>query len=217
MASQGAIWIAYGYSSLREASQSIQEYQSKTLPAFPPPSYARVALVCEEMTQLSKVQHVIREDLSFGARQSKVLLDLLTPYDHTVYMDADTRVKSIDILKGFNILKAGWDLVVAPSRRQGSDVFGHISQEEREYTFNGLRNKQAIQLQAGVMWFSNSPRVASLFDAWRTEWNIFKQHDQAALVRAIDKVPIKIWLLGKDWNSRRGAVVDHLFGRAIMK
>ena len=216
MTSQGAIWIAYGNSSLREATKAITEYQAITSPAYTPPSFASVTLICEEMTHLNRLQHVLREDISFGARQSKVMLDLLTPYDHTVYMDADTRVKSIDILKGFQMLQAGWDLVIAPSKRQGSDVFGHIDQEEREYTFERLRNKQAIQLQAGVMWFSNSPRIASLFDAWRKEWNIFKHHDQAALARALDRVPVRIWLLGHDWNGRRGTVVDHLFGRAIM-
>ena len=212
----GAVWIAYGHSSLREVHNAIVEYQDIVAPAFPQPQYPPVTLICEEQTRLPKVQHVIREDISWGARQSKVMLDLLTPYTYTVYMDADTRVKSVDILKGFEMLRAGWDLVLAPSGRQGSDIYGHISPEEREYTFNRLRNVQAIQLQAGVMWFSKTTKIASLFDAWREEWNIFKRHDQAALARAVSRVQPKIWLLGKDWNGRRGAVVDHLFGRAIM-
>jgi hypothetical protein len=209
---KGAIWIAFGNPSLREAMKAIQEYQA----ILPSATAAPVALICEAMTPLRNVQHVIREDISWGARQTKVMLDLITPYNHTLYMDADTRVKSSAILRGFKMLEAGWDLIMAPSHRQGSDVFGHIDQEERIYTFNRLSNIQAIQFQAGVMWFSNSTQVASLFDAWREEWNVFKRHDQAALARAIDRVPIKIWVLGSDWNGRRGTIVDHLFGRAII-
>ena len=199
----GAVWIAYGNASLREVSHAVIAYQQQVQSFFPPPQYAPVTLICKEMTSLKRIQHVVREDMSWGARQSKVLLDTLTPYKYTLYMDADTRVQSADILKGFEILKAGWDLVITSSQRQGSDIFGHISSEERKYTFERLRNVGAIQLQAGVMWFSASPQVASLFDAWREEWNVFKRHDQAALIRALERVPIKTWILGNDWNGRR--------------
>ena len=210
---QGAVWIAYGRPALREARKAIEAYQ-EFLPEATTVA-APVALICEALTPLRNVQHVIREDISWGARQSKVMLDLISPFDYTLYMDADTRVKSPAIFKGFEMLKAGWDMVMAPSYRQGSDVFGHIDQIERTYTFSTLSNKQAIQFQAGVMWFSKSPNVASLFEVWRDEWNVYKHHDQAALARAIDKIPVKIWVLGKGWNSSRGAIVDHLFGRAI--
>lgn len=208
---QGVVWIAYGAPALREAGRAIKAYRE----ILPSAIVAPVTLICESITPWNGIQHILREDISWGARQTKVMLDLITPYDYTLYMDADTRVKSSAILTGFKILKAGWDMVMAPSFRQGSDIYGHIDQTERIYTFNRLRYRQAIQFQAGVMWFSKSQKVASLFEAWREEWNVFKTYDQAALARAIDKVPIKIWVLGKDWNSSRGAIVDHLFGRAI--
>jgi len=210
---QGAIWIAYGRPALREVRRAIETYQEFL--NLEPSTAAPVALICEALTPLKNVQHIIREDISWGARQTKVMLDLISPFDYTLYMDADTRVKSTAIFQGFEILKAGWDMVMAPSYRQGSDIFGHIDQTERKYTFSTLSSAQAIQFQAGVMWFSKSSRVASLFEAWREEWNRFKVHDQAALARAIDKVPVRIWVLGKDWNMSRGKIVDHLFGRAI--
>jgi len=147
--SKGAVWIAYGNASLREASQAIKKYQA--ILSTPSSAVPTVALISDKMTLLDNVQHVIREDISWGARQTKVMLDLITPYEQTLYMDADTRVTSNVIQKGFNILEAGWDLVICPSRRQGSDVFGHIDQEERIYTFERLSNRQAMQLQAGVM------------------------------------------------------------------
>jgi len=104
--------------------------------------------------------------------------------------------------------------VIAPSANQGHNLFAHIDNEEREYTWAQIANPFPLQLQAGVMWFNKSDRVLELFDAWRDEWNKFKRQDQAALIRALQQHPLRIWILGLDWNSRRGAIVDHNFGRA---
>jgi len=158
---------------------------------------------------------VLFEDTSFGARRVKVKLDHLSPFDNTLYLDADTRVQSKVIEEGFRILSQGWDLAIAPSENQGANLFAHIDPLERTYTSEVLENVFPLQLQAGVMWFAKTDRIKALFDAWRKEWIVFRKHDQAALTRAIDKTAVRIWLLGLDWNSRRGAIVDHRFGKAV--
>lgn len=205
--SRGICYIAYGQPALREAWRSIKTVMKV--------SELPIALICEQSTKFPKVEHVLFEDRSFGARRVKVMLDLLTPFDQTLYLDADTRVQSAAISVGFEMLDKGWDLVLAPSENQGSRVFAHVDQEERQYTSEFLENTLPLQLQAGVMWFAKTDRSAALFRNWRKEWLIFKRHDQAALVRALDRTACRIWILSLDWNSRRGAIVDHRFGRAV--
>jgi len=205
---KGICYIAYGESALREVRLAIHSLHQVGV-ELP------IALICAEPIHIQKIFYVPFEDHSFGARRVKVLLDDLSPFEQTLYLDVDTRVKSIDILKGFDILDAGWDLVMAPSVNQGANVFAHILPEEKQATSDFLYNKLPIQLQAGVMWFQKTPRTLSLFDSWRTEWNKYKHHDQAALIRALQTSPARIWLLGLDWNSRRGSIVDHHFGQAV--
>jgi len=205
--SDGVCYIAYGHHALREVGRSIKSLRAVSdLP---------IALICEKVTHYRGIQHVLFEDTSFGARRVKVKLDHLSPFDNTLYLDADTRVQSSVIEKGFDILHKGWDLAIAPSENQGSDLFAHIDREEREYTSEVIENFFSLQLQAGVMWFAKTARMEMLFNAWRQEWLVFKRHDQAALVRALDRVPLRIWLLGLDWNSRRGSIIDHRFGKAV--
>jgi len=206
--SEGICFIAYGDAALSEVNTSIVTLRRLGI-ELP------IALICEKPTRIQKIFHVPFEDRSFGARRVKVLIDTLTPFRHTLYLDVDTRVQTKDILKGFEILEAGWDLVLAPSVNQGSEVFSHIDLPERVATSEFLLSKMPLQLQAGVMWFRRSKEVSSLFDAWRTEWNKFKRHDQAALIRALQTSPAKIWLLGLPWNSRRGTIIDHHFGKAV--
>jgi hypothetical protein len=152
-----------------------------------------------------------------GARWSKLNLDTLSPYDHTLYLDADTRVRA-DIRVGFEILADGFDLVIVPSSAQGSRLFGHIGEDERERTFEVLGNPWPLQLQGGVFWFVKSEPVLDLFAAWREEWERYEDQDQAALLRALDRVAnIKVWLLSSSFNSgalNQGALVEHYFGRA---
>lgn len=201
---RGVCYIAYGSKALRAAARAIDVLRKfSDLP---------VSLVCSEQTRLDGIQHIPFEDISFGARRSKVFLDTLTPYDHTLYMDADTRVKSADFLKGFEALEKGWDMAMAFSENQGSKLFAHIDREEIDYTAEKLNNVLPLQLQAGVMWFAKTAATEAFFQAWRNEWVLFKHHDQAALLRALYTTPCKIWLLGLDWNSRRGEIVEHLFG-----
>ena len=204
---RGVCYIAYGHSSLREVRRAIDSLKEQH-------TKLRIALICEKPTIMRGVYHIPYEDHTFGARGVKVMLDELSPFDQTLYLDADTKVRSDAVLKGFKILDAGWDLVIAPSANQGHLLFAHIDPDERKYTWEQITNPFPLQLQAGVMWFSKSDRILKFFDAWRDEWNKFKQHDQAAMVRALQQHPLRIWILGQDWNSRRGEIVDHYFGRA---
>jgi hypothetical protein len=144
------------------------------------------------------------------SRWAKVNLDQWAPSADTLYLDADTHVLSDAIMVGFDILDDGWDMVITPSDKQDDQWLWHCDEHDREATRNEVG--PSTQLQAGVFWFRKSERVAEFFRAWREEWLRFKGQDQGALLRALERCPIRVWLLGYPFNG--GAVVAHNYGMA---
>jgi hypothetical protein len=146
------------------------------------------------------------------SRWAKVTLDRWSPFDETLYLDADTRVQG-DISAGFEILRDGWDMVIAPSAQQGSDLMWHIGSKEREETMLAYGCADILQLQGGVFWFQKSAAMLRLFEAWRDEWVKYTQFDQAALLRALIIAPVKLYLMGYPFNG--GAIIAHKHGQAV--
>lgn len=146
------------------------------------------------------------------SRWAKVTLNRWSPFSDTLYLDADTRVQG-DLSAGFEMLDDGWDMVITPSGSQGTENMWHITQEEREATYEAYRCGDILQLQGGVFWFRKSDAVLRFFAAWRAEWLRWKQFDQAAILRALRIAPVRLHLLGRTFNG--GAVVQHRHGRAV--
>ena len=183
----GVVYVAIGSQAQIEAQESIKSLkQHNDLP----------------ITIIDKF-----DNPGFGARWAKLNIDLQTDYDKVLYLDADTRIKG-DITNGFKMLD-NWDLAIAPSQYQDSEVFQHVRNGERMQTVKEL-GYIPLQLQAGVMFFDRL-RCAKLFEEWRIEWQCWRDQDQAALIRALDKEPVRVWLLSQDWNG--GQLIEHLFGR----
>jgi hypothetical protein len=38
-------------------------------------------------------------------------------------------------------------------------------------------------------------------ERWRREWEVHAQRDQGALIRALYAHPLRIWVLGNEWNT----------------
>lgn len=155
---------------------------------------------------------VHEKDNTALSRWAKVTLDLWTPFQRTLYLDADTKVLDRAFTVGFELLAGGWDMVMCMSDHQGKEALWHIEEEEREATLDEI-GFTPVQLQCGVMWFSNTPAVKKLFEAWRSEWLRWKGQDQAAFLRALHKNPVKMAVLGKPFNSGEGTVIKHEFGK----
>jgi hypothetical protein len=194
----GVVYIAYGTPAMREATYSIETLK-KVHPDWP------VVVIGDRRIQCDRF--IMFEDDTGGTpgRNAKTNLNNLTPFQQTLFLDADTRVFG-SLSVGFDALTAGWDLVIVPS--QGSE-FAHLDSDEREATFFEL-GENLVQLNTGVMWFKKSHRVDRLFSFWRTEWQRWKDKDQGALLRALHRCSLKIWLMGRPFNG--GQVVQHRFG-----
>ena len=189
----GVFYVAYGNQTQRETEQSIatlREYH-KDLP---------VVIHKNKYENLSDAQ---------SARWAKINLDLLSPFENSLYLDADTRIRG-DLSAGFEILEDGYDLVMSFSDHQDGDCLWHVDKKEQDYTIEQI-GYLPLQLQCGVMFMRKSPEINRLFEQWRSEWRYFCDQDQAAFLRALHQAPIRLWMLGRPWNG--GAVINHLYGR----
>ena len=202
--SVGVLYIAYGEPAIREAEQSIT-----TLRIF---HDWQVISVGEGGKFPPNADYLDWPDTSGGypGRFAKVSLPSISPFDLTLFIDADTRVRSGALSVGFDILRGGWDMVMVASQ------FGlsHLSGEDETYTLDSLPHKEPLQINTGVIWFRKTPDVIKFFAEWRKEWKRFKHRDQGAFLRALYRSPVKLFLLGYPFNSSAGAVVNHRFGQA---
>lgn len=95
-------------------------------------------------------------------------------------------------------------MAICPNRRQGEEAHGHINDEERAITIDEV-GLDAQALQAGVIYFRKCTAIHKLFATWRAEWQRWQDQDQAALVRALARRPVKMRTLHRDWyNSPPG-------------
>ena len=184
----GVIYIAIGNNAQSEAALSVKSLKRHN---------DLSVTVIDDFDQAGK-----------GARWAKLNIDQLVDYDRVLYLDADTRIHG-DVTNGFKILD-DWDMAITTSENQGVEVFRHVKSGERLQTIREV-GYIPLQLQAGVMFFHRQ-RCAKLFETWRQEWQRWQDQDQAALARALSKQPVRVWLLGREWNG--GGLVEHLFGRA---
>ena len=143
------------------------------------------------------------------ARWAKVTLPEWTPYDWTLYLDADTRLFA-EIGAVFEMLADGWELVICPSSHQADDLLWHVCDDERAVTLAEFGCPDVLQLQGGMFTFRQCEPVCAFFAAWRDEWRRWTGEDQAALLRAFRRAPVRLHLLGPPFNG--GAVVSHRWG-----
>lgn len=211
------VYVAYGNAARKEARLSIKSLRQH--------NEGNVTVISDKRLGIGKFHYMKLEpelDLLkcqrkpevFGSgtpgRWAKVNLDQLG-FEQICYLDADTRVYG-NLQVGFDILNAEWDMVIVPSTQQDDGLLHHVSEAEREATFSELGTSDVLQLQGGVFWFRRNERTMALFDAWREEWLRWKGQDQGALLRALNRAPVRLWLLGRPFNG--GTVVGHRFGMA---
>lgn len=195
------MYVAYGENAIAEAKLSIQSLRH-VHPDMP------ILIVGE--TPIEGCDFHFLEDTDPSYRKAKLHANLTSPFDQTLYLDADAR-PMMDISVGFDILSDGWDLVIVPSANQGKEFLWHVNPEERAETKTALQGA-TLQLQGGVFWFGSTPQITAFFEAWRGEWEQYQGQDQGALLRALHKCPIRVWLLARPFNG--GAVIQHRFGKA---
>lgn len=198
----GIVFIAYGDRARLQAGYSIAALRKAG-------ERREIVVIGDEIVKGARYIPLARADN--GGRLAKLHLDTLTPWPAFCYLDADTRPRTT-LDAGFAILADGFDLVICPSGQQGADFLWRCGEGEREATADRYETAQVLSLQGGVWWARQSPQLTEFFAAWRAEWGLYQDQDQGALLRALYQVPLRIWLLGPDWNG--GRLIQHLHGQA---
>jgi len=196
----GVVYVALGKNAQAEAKQSalsLLKHNKYTIKTLEKPLQCSINMTQEQQAHWAKVNAY-----------------WWSPFDLTLMLDADTRVNE-SLSLGFQILRAGWDVVMVPSVPiRPNAVLWNLSGEEKDITLEELGTWRHVMLNTGVFYFKKTPMTLKLFETWRKEWLRFKDRDQGAFLRALNRNPVKLWLLGYPFNSAHGEVVDHLFGRA---
>jgi hypothetical protein len=201
--STGVLYVAYGEPARVQCARSIATLHQHA------PQLA-VAVVSE--TPLGSAQHIYQPEADLGARTHKTRMYSLSPFDMTLYLDADTEVLHSPEA-GFNLLQ--WVEVVLSQdcNRRFADCHwqGHNA-EERAATLAEIGCAgDLLYYNSGVIFFKRSPRAETFFEAWHTEWRRWKMHDQMALVRALYRHPLRIATLREQWNTHHKQAAVFVF------
>lgn len=211
MSIRAVFYVTRGRSAFQEAAFSIGTLREHSAS----PIY--VATDQPQTVPTSDMHYVhLPENCDRGGRLAKLSLFDLVPasVDQVLYIDADTRVHgSLDV--GFQMLDAGWDMVITPSQHQGADCMWHIGDVERSQTCQWIANPFPLALQAGVFWVKRNRETVRSFEAWRLQWEVFRDQDQAALLRSFIYQPLRVALLGRCFNGALDEgqiVISHRYG-----
>jgi lipopolysaccharide biosynthesis glycosyltransferase len=165
-------------------------------------------------------------DSDVGGRRAKLKAYELAPaeWQAVLYLDVDTEIVSKDVTFFFDLIEDGWEFVICKdphlmdtmhSFRRPNNL-AELAETERE-----IVTLHTLQFNGGVWAFGRNDRVKVFFDRWQEEWEKHAQRDQGALIRALYADPLKIYVLGNEWNffnnySRgiEAAAVKHYPGRA---
>ena len=204
----GIVTIAQGDPARQQAVASIRSLRraGSDLP---------VAVIGDQPIDIATVHVYMPDDLvgDPGARKAKVNLDTLSPFERTLYMDADCRVVTDEIGVGFDMLADGWQFVITLNAHQGDEVLWQVGYDERRETFAMFGTQEILALGGGVFWFAKCAEVTAFFATWREEWGLYHDQDQAALLRALRQSPVRVWVMGRAFNGG-GSPIKHLYGWA---
>jgi hypothetical protein len=60
---------------------------------------------------------------------------------------------------------------------------------------------ELLQLNGGVFAFRRNERMAAVMRGWHDEWQRWGKRDQAALDRVLYSTPVRVYVLGNEWNT----------------
>ncbi|NJR65042.1 MAG: hypothetical protein HC772_06520 [Leptolyngbyaceae cyanobacterium CRU_2_3] len=104
---------------------------------------------------------------AFSSRQIKTRLNAFTPYQESLFLDAD--ILPLQPVADLWDYLFQTDLAMVVDRLPMISLCDHIGQEEKTYTLNCLPGT-TTQFNSGVMLWRDTPAVDILFQQWHEEW-----------------------------------------------
>jgi hypothetical protein len=194
---RGIYCVAFGDPARTCALQMMQSAK-KFMPKIP------IALAADRKVGPEDIL-IKQPDSDIGGRRAKLRAYELAPkeWDSVLYLDVDTTICA-NISFYFELIEDGWEFVICKDphlmdtmhsfqRRNNSVELKEI--EDEIYTLHTL------QFNGGVWAFGRNGRIAGFFKRWQKEWEKHAQRDQGALIRAMYTDPLKVYVLGNEWNT----------------
>ncbi len=165
-------------------------------------------------------------NFQFRAGRVKPQVCNLSPFDYTLYIDADTKFIQ-PIQAGFEML-SNYDLIVTEEKLTLYDLYNkklagwELNLLERDETIKELGDGNQKFINSGVMFFKRNKKTLKLFADWYRQWMRYQEWDeQLALMRAINEnKSVKINRLGVEWNSPHvtdQSIIFHNYGRGEVR
>lgn len=154
----------------------------------------------------------------FLAGRVKPLLYDLSPWQHTLYVDADSSFRA-DPARGFALLER-WDVVLAETetRTLADSIAGA---EETGWTANWTGVPWLLYHNSGMLFWRRCEAVERLFGLWAEEWRRFQGWDeQVALLRALLRSDALYLTVPYTWNHRMAPqcyLLHHRFGVGVAR
>ena len=143
----------------------------------------------------------------------------LSPFDQTLYLDADTEIRG-DITPGFDFLSS-CDLALA-QHRHPLDYYVKSrgkSKPEWKQTIAEFGRGDDLYINSGVIFWKKNDLTKELFRLWHEEWMRFPNwNEQLSLMRAIRKMN-GLWttyLPREIWNTNHpngNTIIFHDYGK----
>lgn len=197
---QGIYYVAYGENArncFKLALTSVRKY----LGDIP------VCLVSDTPVDIDlDYQFIEYPDNDIGARNNKTMIYELAPkeWEYILYLDSDTQITSKDSLVIFDFLRDGFDFIICVNpEKYGlvSDMIRPDNKEELDDLIDKLGTGNLVCPNGGVFAFRRNENTQNLLNNWNKEWKIYGARDQAALLRVLYNEPVKIYMLGVEFNT----------------
>jgi len=148
---------------------------------------------------------IIEPDSDIGGRRAKLRAYELAPaeWDQVLYLDADTVVVA-PIYQYFEWIADGWEFVICKDPHLMDTMHAFERRNNKRELMDlkrAVRTLHTLQYNGGVWAFGRNDRVRRFFGRWLAEWERYAQRDQGALIRAMYSDPLRVLLLGNEWNT----------------
>lgn len=195
--SRGIYCVAFGDPS-RKCALRLMKSAKQHMPDIPIALCAAKKIGPEDLL-------IVQPDSDVGGRRAKLKAYELSPaeWDAVLYLDADTEVVA-PIYYFWELIEDGWEFVICkdPHLMDTMHAFRRKNNAlETAEVEKKVRTLHTLQYNGGVWAFGRNRRIAAFFQRWQAEWERHAQRDQGALIRAMYTDPLKIMLLGNQWNT----------------
>ena len=216
----GIIYMAFGDPAAREVRRSVSTMRRLGIDI--PVTVVGTARVPGtnfiEWPGESPFLRTARNNFKFRAGRIKPRLFDLTPYDWTMYLDADTEFISADFVDGFSHLEHH-DVVVTQETLLLKQLYHknnagwELNIQERDATIAEIGGGDVPFWNTGVMFFNKTIAAGKLFSEWYMQWLRFQQWDeQLAFMRAAYLIPeLRVCKLGVEWNAPHRELAKYIY------